>query len=73
MYCHYQLKLFLISSCLSAIFNAPSTHAKDTNIIAGVAACKLTGCGFNSDFECSASSIVVGKSVGEINCVTYRS
>jgi len=53
-------------------FFMPPNHAKDTNIIAGVGACKVTGCNFNSDFECSASSIDVGKSGDDINCLTYR-
>lgn len=54
-------------------FLMPPKHAKDTNIIAGVGACKVTGCTFNSDFECSANSIEVGMNGDDINCLTYQS
>lgn len=50
----------------------PPDHTKNTKIIAGVGACKVTGCKLNSDFECSASSIDVGMTGDDINCLTYR-
>ena len=54
-------------------FLQQSKHARDTNIIAGVGACKVTGCAFNSDLECSADSINVGMAGGgSINCLTYK-
>ena len=46
-------------------------HAKNTNITAGVGACKVAACSFNSDFECSANSIDVGMEDGSINCLTF--
>ena len=50
----------------------PPMHAKDTSIIAGVGACKVTGCSYNNDLECSAESIRVGMSDGNINCLTCK-
>jgi hypothetical protein len=47
-------------------------HCKDGERIAGVGACKVSGCQFNNDFECSAESIEVGFVGNKINCRTYK-
>lgn len=52
-------------------FMDSSQHTNDTSILAGVGACKVTGCTFNNDLECSADSINVGMNGNRINCLTY--
>lgn len=39
--------------------------------IAGVGACKVTGCAFNDDLECAAQSVSVGVQEGMASCMTY--
>lgn len=48
-----------------------SGHVKTTTVNAGVGACKVSGCGHNSDFECCADSIDVSHQGGMIHCMTY--
>lgn len=38
---------------------------------AGVGACKVTGCRHNSDFECIADSILVGRMSNQAQCQTF--
>lgn len=52
-------------------FMKSEKHAKNTTIMAGVGACKVAACSFNSDFECSANSITVGMKDDSINCLTF--
>lgn len=48
-----------------------SVHSREQNRIAGVGACKVTGCQHNRDLECFADHIRV-KHVGQqVNCVTF--
>lgn len=46
-------------------------HTQEGKRIAGVGACKVSGCKFNVDFECSADNITVGFVGDKINCQTY--
>jgi len=41
------------------------------NGVAGVGACKVTNCKFNSDLECDADSIAVSMKNNTIQCMTY--
>lgn len=52
-------------------FMAGSRHAKSINQVAGIGACKTTGCKFNNDLECIAESIQVGMVKDKANCVTF--
>ena len=47
-------------------------HSEESIRIAGVGACKVIGCEYNTDFECFAESITVGPIEGKINCQTYK-
>lgn len=40
--------------------------------VAGVGACKVRGCKFNKDYECSGDSIQVGLVGKNIRCLTYQ-
>lgn len=48
-----------------------SGHVRNSGIKAGVGACKVGGCSFNADFECSADSIHVSHEGGKVLCMTY--
>lgn len=39
---------------------------------AGVGACKTETCKFNTDFECSASSVSIGLHHNEPDCLTFQ-
>lgn len=52
-------------------FLPESHHIKEARRIAGIGACKATGCKFNSDFECVTDSIRIGTVRNEANCMTY--
>lgn len=52
-------------------FLGASKHARNTKHIAGVGACKITGCNFNDDLECTAENITVDMKSGNIRCVTF--
>ena len=41
--------------------------------LAGVGACKVSGCAFNSDLECHSQGIEVGHQGNEIDCLTFQS
>ena len=45
------------------------TH--DKSRIAGVGACKVAGCMFNNDLECSAEKITVNQVANDVRCTTY--
>ncbi len=47
-----------------------NAHTKRTRI-AGVGACKVSGCSHNEDFEYMADRITVGFMGSTINCMTY--
>ena len=47
-----------------------TTHTR-SKIMAGVGACKVTNCRFNSDLECDADSISVSMKKDSIQCMTY--
>lgn len=53
-------------------FFASITHARDVGVTAGVGACKVAGCQFNKDFECTAGNIRVGTSGNCVCCLTYQ-
>jgi len=42
-----------------------------TDLVAGVGACKVSGCRYNRDLECTADQITVGYVGSEIRCLTY--
>lgn len=44
----------------------------DQDATAGVGACKVAGCQFNANFECSAANVSVGLEQGQADCMTYR-
>ncbi len=46
-------------------------HIMNSGIKAGVGACKVSGCTYNSDFECSAESINISQQGGTIHCMTF--
>lgn len=46
-------------------------HVKETQLSAGVGACKVETCQFNKDFECTSESISVGMKKGKVNCLTF--
>lgn len=52
-------------------FMAGSRRVKSINQIAGIGACKTTGCKFNDDLECMAENIQVGIIKNEVNCMTF--
>ncbi|MFS1524208.1 DUF1540 domain-containing protein [Microbulbifer sp. 2304DJ12-6] len=54
--------------CDTFLANAKHTSSART---AGVGACKMEGCKFNDDFECSADSIQVGRNGSANNCLSY--
>jgi hypothetical protein len=57
--------------CDTSYLNA-SAHTHNAKHIAGVGACKVSGCRYNEDFECSADSISVAMKDGDIRCMTYK-
>lgn len=46
-------------------------HGGVDDMTAGVGACKLSDCSFNTNYECSASSITVGMMDGQADCMTF--
>lgn len=48
-----------------------SHHTSNHEQIAGIGACKTTGCSFNEEFECMADNVQVGLLGSEANCTTY--
>jgi len=42
-----------------------------TKISAGVGACKVSACGYNKDFECSAPNIRVAGERNQVRCITF--
>lgn len=52
-------------------FLGGSKHTHNTKQIAGVGACKITGCNFNDDLECTAENITVDMRNGDISCMTF--
>ena len=54
-------------------FLSATKHIRDNQQVAGVGACKVSGCVHNEDFECIADQIEVGQRAGDINCLTFTS
>ena len=52
-------------------FMKGSGHVRNAGIKAGVGACKVAGCNYNADFECSAASINVSQQGGVVHCMTF--
>ena len=46
-------------------------HNKETKRVAGVGACKVDACKFNSDFECVADNIAIGMIKKNVTCLTF--
>lgn len=44
----------------------------DRAVVAGVGACKVGSCEYNTDFECTASKISVGHGADEADCMTFE-
>jgi len=42
------------------------------HILAGVGACKVRGCKFNDDLECTAEHVKIGYSGEEVRCLSYH-
>lgn len=53
-------------------FFVSQAHAKNVSVIAGVGACKVSSCKFNTDFECVSESIQVGHTHDRVCCLTYK-
>ncbi|WP_151446760.1 DUF1540 domain-containing protein [Lacisediminimonas profundi] len=52
---------------------APETfHTKAKHQIAGVGACKVSLCQHNTDYECHADVIAVGRTAEQANCLTFH-
>jgi Domain of Unknown Function (DUF1540) len=49
-----------------------SGHTSALTSIAGVGACKVIGCKFNKDYECTGDDIQVGRLGSSIRCLTYQ-
>lgn len=43
-----------------------------SDVVAGVGACKVAGCVYNNALECEASSVVVGRQSDEVDCLTFK-
>jgi hypothetical protein len=52
-------------------FMKGSGHVKNANITAGVGACKVAICSFNTDYECFANSVTVAQKGDMVHCMTY--
>lgn len=57
-------------NCDTLIRQQGTVHL-DEHLVAGVGACKVDDCIFNTDLECQAEGIVVGFSSGAVECQTY--
>ena len=42
------------------------------SFLAGVGACKVAGCTYNTDLECAATEVCIGYKDDEPNCMTFR-
>jgi hypothetical protein len=51
-------------------FMVASKHG-GTRETAGVGACKVAVCAHNTDFECCAESVVIGRAANRGKCVTF--
>lgn len=52
-------------------FFANSTHTHERNDLTGVGACKVRSCRHNSEFECTADRVEVGRNKSGVCCLTY--
>ncbi len=52
-------------------FVSGSRHTRQINQIAGIGACKTSGCKFNDDLECMADGVQIGMLRNEANCTTF--
>ncbi|MGH9237314.1 MAG: DUF1540 domain-containing protein [Vicinamibacterales bacterium] len=52
-------------------FFASDRPARDVSHTAGVGACKIAGCRYNSDLECAAGAIRVNVHANHADCATY--
>ena len=59
----------LHAACDTFFFS--NLHARNTSHEAGVGACKVTACRYNSDLECSAEAILVGIHDRHADCMTF--
>lgn len=57
--------------CDTSLLGA-AAHMHERKQIAGVGACKVSACSFNSDLECTAESIVVSMIKDDIRCTTFK-
>lgn len=48
-----------------------SAHATSEGRTAGVGACKVSGCKFNTDYECMANEVMVSMISQKAKCATY--
>lgn len=54
------------------VSSPPDSHTKAKQRIAGVGACKVSGCQHNDDFECMAELVAVGRAREQANCLTFH-
>lgn len=52
-------------------FFTSKSHTRESTRIAGVGACKVSNCKFNTDFECTAGEISVAVSGTMVRCQTH--
>lgn len=57
-------------ACDTAFLRARA-RANDHQRVAGIGACKATGCVHNSDLECTADAIRVGMQNESVACLTF--
>jgi hypothetical protein len=49
-----------------------SGHVTQIKTDAGVGACKVIGCEFNTDYECSRNEVQLGHQEGMVRCLSYQ-
>jgi hypothetical protein len=72
--CH--AKAITVGNALSPdcdTFLDSKVHARNIQLHAGVGACKVSGCRYNQDFECTAGNgIEVGFASSQVRCLTFE-
>lgn len=57
----------------NTFFKSPDedAHIKTVKQSAGVSACKLSNCQFNTDYACTADEVLISQRYQKANCATY--
>lgn len=53
-------------------FCTSSVKGGDGNIKAGVGACKVSSCSFNTALECHSPEVQIGRQGNEVDCLTFK-